>query len=172
MKKKLLLLLLLLGLMFPTLAHAQLMETDKDITVTFHIDPNDHPLPGKPATLYFQFYDISNKFDLAKCNCVVTVTEHGQQVFSQAVTHNEKKGSDWDTHIPYTFQQKADYQVAVVGEPMVVNAFQPFKTSWGVTVEPGQLPQKPVDHTPLYFMIGIIGIPTVAILLCLLATRL
>src|SRR5258706_11840759 len=133
----------LLGLLFlivtlsmpnPTLAHFE--KTDKTISAELHVDPNDNPIPGEQAFLYFLFGDSTNRFSLSECNCLLTISESGKQIYSQMVIYKlDPHPNIWGTRIPYIFPSRDIYHLTLTGKPKALNEFQPSSVSWDFRVE-------------------------------------
>jgi len=129
MKKLLLILALLL---LPATASAHILKTDGTIGAILHIDPDDAPKPGSPATLYFSFKDTASKFQSAYCICAIEIDQNGQKVASQDLSFLE--GTD-NANVAFTFPKQAVYQVVVSGRPQPGISFQSFQLTYAVRVE-------------------------------------
>lgn len=170
MKKTLLSIFVIVSffLFMPQQTFAHFPATDGDMTVTLHVDPNDDPLPGQQAHLYFLFNDKSKKFRLANCTCTVSIsyTEQGKQPYTQQLIENkDSKPSIWGANIPYIFPERNVYHIVLTGKPTTANTFKPFTVSWYFrvdTINPGlvQQPQGPSDIEQLLGALGavIIGL--------------
>jgi hypothetical protein len=173
--KKILLSILFLTLLYffvPQTVHAHFPATDKEIYAILHVDPNDSPIPGEQANLYFliTFGKSIKTFYLNQCNCVVTVTEEGKQIFQQQILDkNTPKNSIWGANVPFVFPQRDVYHIALSGKPLPGYTFQPFTVSWNFRVDEyppisapalqlQSLQKQQSDPTFVYFAIGFLGI--------------
>jgi len=121
----------------PLVTFAHFEETDGSISVTLHVEPNDNPQPDKKANLYFLFEDTAKKFELNKCNCIVTVNEQGKQIFQKRLTELKSRHfSIWGTYIPFIFPHNDVYHIALTGKPLTNNIFSPFSVSWDFRADP------------------------------------
>lgn len=149
----------------PETTYAHFLATDKNIGVVFHVDPDDDPIPGQSANLYFLFGDKTHRFNLATCHCIVNVTEQGKQIFSQPlITKKTNKPSVWGTSIPFTFPNRDVYSITIQGTPVETNAFQSFTISWDFRVDQHEVlgvstQASHDDPTFIYFAIGFLSIP-------------
>jgi len=117
----------------PPRVFAHFLNTVEDMGITLHVDPDDDPIPGKQANLYFLF---SNNFNLGACSCTITIKEQGKQIFQQQLIEEKaSKPSIWGTNMPYIFPRNDVYQIIINGQPKIKNAFQPFQTSWYFDVD-------------------------------------
>jgi hypothetical protein len=157
--------------LLPQMAYAHFPATDGEITAILHVDPNDSPIPGAQANLYFLITFGSSKktFYLNQCNCVVTVSEEGKQIFQQQLADNKTpKNSIWGANVPFVFPQRDVYHIALSGKPLSGYTFQPFTVSWNFRVD--EYPsisvpalklhslQKQSDPSFIYFIVGFFGI--------------
>lgn len=153
---------------FPLSVYAHFPRTDKSMTVTLHVDPNDDPIPGQQATLYFLFSDATKKFQLRNCTCAVSISEQGKQIYQQMpIEKRYTHPSIWGTSIPYIFPKRDVYHIMLTGTPVHPNDFQPFTLSWDFRVD--QYPiTSPFDDVSgmvkifLYIIGGIIGLSLLA----------
>jgi len=156
---------LLIAIIFflPRTAYAHFTESDGSMAVTLHVDPNDDPIPGKKTNLYFLFKDTTKVFHITDCNCVVTVTEQGKQIFQKPL--NEQKSPHlaiWGTFVPIVFPKNDTYHIAVSGKSRTQDAFTPFSVFWNFRVDPANPgivdddnPAQPSDLTVLIISWGI-----------------
>jgi len=156
---------LLINLLFffiVTPAEAHFPAKDGDMTVTLHVDPNDDPIPGKQAHLYFLFTDASNKFKLANCTCTVSVAEEGTSTHMQQQlnAYQSNKPSIWGASMPYTFPERNVYHIVLSGKPKKESEFEPFTVSWYFrvdTINPG-LTQRRLGPSDIEVLLGAFGI--------------
>lgn len=117
--------------------YAHFPKTDGDMTVTLHVDPNDDPIPGKSANLYFLFDEGGRSFGVSDCSCTVSIYEQGKRISKKAlVVNDDKPPSIWGLRLPYVFPQSDVYQIVLTGKPRTVESFQPFTLSWYFRVDP------------------------------------
>jgi hypothetical protein len=116
----------------PTWAHVE--SHDRKIGAILHIDPDDDPIVGQPATFYFEFKDQNNKFQPAKCNCVFLVSENGNVLYTNSLTAGNSNPTLDNLSQSFTFPQKDVYQVQVKGTPLTPNDFQSFTLNYDVRV--------------------------------------
>ncbi len=137
-------LFLIVMLSMPNLAGAHFEKTDKTISAELHVDPNDNPIPGEQAFLYFLFGDSTNRFSLSDCNCSLTISEAGKQIYKQMVVYRlDPHPNIWGTRIPYVFPARDVYHLTLTGKPKTLNAFQAFSISWDFRVEQYPKNQQP-----------------------------
>ena len=133
---------------FPQTIFAHVLQTDGSIGVVFHTDPDDDPIAEQPTAFFFHIKDRQNKFSFEKCQCEVTVSEHGKTINTQTIT----KGST-----TYTFPKEDNYKVIFSGQPKTNEDFQKFALTYDVSVTHDNKPQviqKPsTNATQFPFMI-------------------
>jgi hypothetical protein len=147
----------------PVVIYAHFPATDGDMTATLHVDPNDDPVPTKQANLYFLFSDKTKKFVLAKCNCIVTVSEHGDQLYQKPLIADTGT-SIWSARTSFVFSNRDVYQISLKGEPKTKNAFQPFNLQWNFRVDQYP-PISPLNNSFIIF--GLIIVVGIVIFLCI-----
>jgi len=114
---------------------AHVLKTDGSIGAVMHIDPDDDPIAGQPATFFFELKDKQNQFKAADCNCTVTITQNDKQLYSAALFQS---GSASDINTPvfsYTFPEKSIYTVILKGVPATAGEFQSFTLTYDVRVD-------------------------------------
>jgi len=150
--------LICIGLIvFGAMAHhalAHVLKSDGDIGAVVHIDPEDDPIVGQPATFFFDFKDRTNKFSLGACTCTASITNRGQEVFSAPLA-GVGSGSELSPFFQYTFPEKSLYTVVVSGKPNVEGAFQPFTLRYDIRVEREQetAPSSATPNHTLHYII-------------------
>jgi hypothetical protein len=140
----------------PSVVFAHVLKSDGDIGAIIHIDPEDSPIVGQPATFFFEFKDKTNKFTVPQCDCTVTIANRGQQVLSQPLTSSNSSLNS--PAFQYTFPEKSLYTVVVAGSPKAGANFQSFSLSYDIRVDRGgdtaaPVQQKP-NHTAHYIIFG------------------
>ncbi len=139
-------------------AQAHVLKTDGTISVVLHVDPNDDPVPGENANLYFSIKDTTGKFTLKECNCTVVISESGKVVFSSPVTNTGGSAS-----LVYSFPKRDVYTIQLTGFPLNTNQFDPFTVSYIFRVEKELPVQSSHADTFIYYILiggglsGIIG---------------
>ncbi len=124
------------SLMFPLQnALAHVLKTDGSIGAVIHINPEDDPIAGQESGFFFEFKDTKNAFSPAKCNCIFSVKQNGQELNSQSLFQNSSSPSLEDVSVYYTFPQKGIYTVSVSGTPITQDDFEPFNLNWDIRVE-------------------------------------
>lgn len=164
--------ILLLGFAFlfvPRIAYAHFYAIDKTITVILHVDPNDSPVPEENATLYFDIGDATKRFKLTNCDCILTITEGGKQLYQSAIKEQKDKNfSIWGSNVPFIFPQRDVYHIMLSGKPLSGSTFQSFTVAWYFRVDQyppvspvilqTQALHKQSDPTFIYFAVGFVSI--------------
>jgi hypothetical protein len=140
MKKDLLFVFAFVAVFFaivvPRLAFAHFPSTDKNITVIFHVEPDDDPNPGNPATLFFDIQDLQKKFQYSNCDCTVTITRGGKKIFQKKLdVLKNAKPSIFGASLSFTFPYRDIYYVKLSGKPSSSDNFQSFNVSWDFRVD-------------------------------------
>jgi hypothetical protein len=136
MKKSVLFLILsviFLGIAKPAEAH--FLATDGNIGAILHVDPNDSPVAGSQASFFFEFKDKQNKFKPENCNCTFEIDENGKTIFYQLLFQSNSNPNLSNASVFYTFPRIDVYEIKVVGNPEIPNAFQPFTLKWYFRVD-------------------------------------
>lgn len=94
-------------------ALAHFPATDKQMTVTLHVDPNDQPIAGQPAVLNFIYDDQQGKFNSQKCDCRVAIYDQGTQVFS-GLSDPDSTGV-YGGNLSYMFSKAGAYTINLSG---------------------------------------------------------
>lgn len=108
-----------LGLLVPAITSAHVLETNNTVGVVIHVDPDDDPIVGQPATFFLDFKDRENKFKLEQCDCKVSITKDSKEVFNLPLTTSS---------FSFIFPGKGAYQIKVIGKPPKEDEdlFKPF----------------------------------------------
>jgi hypothetical protein len=106
---------------------AHVLKVDGTIGAVLHIDPNDSPEAGTPASIFFDLKDSSGKFSIEKCACAVTITENGKTVFTRNLISLAA--------VTFTFPEIGLYDVSLSGLPKDGASFDAFKLSYDIRVE-------------------------------------
>jgi hypothetical protein len=128
-----LILLLTFSIFLPLQVHANVSQTDGNIGVVMHIDPDDGPVAHEQSTLSFEFNDKQNKFSANLCNCVFSIKKNGQIIYAQSLLTTDSPKLI-EAAVRYTFPAIGFYQVVISGTPKNPNAFQPFTFTYEVQV--------------------------------------
>ncbi len=135
MKKVVLVLILLMPVL--SLNHeagAHELATDNQISATLHVDPDDNPLPGQPAHLYFIISDDSGRFHLSDCQCNLTISREGQEVYyAPLLAPDGSRPTIYDASVAFTFPTNGQYLLTVDGQP-TGRQFQAFNLAWRFSV--------------------------------------
>ena len=119
-------------LAYPALAHQ--LSTDGSYSVTMHINPYDDPKLNDPSTLLFEINDSSNKYQDANCDCDIAISLNGKTLASGPLQpYKDSQPSIFSLSFPFTFAQKADYNVEVTGQPKQSGQFSGFKVGFVAT---------------------------------------
>lgn len=146
MKRIAVILAIFAGLLIPVAAEAHVLKTDGQIGAVLHIDPNDDPIIGQPATFYFDIKDKQQKFSLDKCDCRFVVAQDGKELANQAF--------DQTTLPTYTFTAAGVYQVVASGQPISGSTFQQFKLAYDLRVSRSS---REKTHGTVVYPIGVVA---------------
>lgn len=124
-----------LGLTAAHAASAHFYLTDGSITVLLHMDPDDDPIVGQPATIHFQITDKTNKFTPANCDCSVIVSEYnGPQILSSSLSAPPPP-SIYEFGQKIIFPIKDIYLVTMTGQPKKAGEFSKFKVVYDFRID-------------------------------------
>jgi hypothetical protein len=138
MKRLALFLCTFLFLTSASLVSAHITVSDGDVDVFVHIDPDDQPIPGEPATFFISIDDQKHTFDIKKCDCALTITQNEKKIFHQALTPTGNTYSNGVEGVVFSFPKEGIYQIAIGGVPTEKNLFQPFTINYNLRIENGQ----------------------------------
>ncbi len=121
--------------MYAAKAQAHFSVTDKNITVTLHMDPDDDPIISQESALHFEIYDTANKFNAADCNCTVIVLEGSKQLLRASPEALDPAHSIYSFDQKFIFPEKGLYTIKINGAPRTSGAFQNFAASYDFRVD-------------------------------------
>lgn len=122
-------------LLIPVNVYAHVLQTNGTIGAVMHVDPNDDPTSGQPATISFTFKDTADKFTPQNCDCHVKILENGSTIYAQPIFQNTQTPSTANASVIYTFPQPDVYQIVVTGAPITKNGFQSFTLTFAIRTE-------------------------------------
>ena len=118
-------------------ASAHTYKTEGTITVLMHSNPDDDPIVGQAAALFFQITDSANKFDATKCDCNLVISKQNQELFRGSLLRIDNAPTIYGFTKPFTFPEKAVYSITVTGKPTTANLFQSFEVNYDLRVDRG-----------------------------------
>jgi hypothetical protein len=139
-------------------AYAHGTEKDNDISVIYHIDPNDKAVAGKPSTVYFFVTDKDNQYDDSKCDCRVTIMLGDKTVLNKVIHEKDYLGDPTSIATKFIFPKLGTYHVSIDAKPQKEGQFQPFRLSYVTNITTGTSVSSISMHT-------IIGVGTGFILI-------
>lgn len=181
---------------FANSALAHVYSSDGPINVTLHIEPDDDPIIGSPATLFYTIADKESKFTTSLCNCTVSISESGKQIFHQTIATSSAETSMTAPNsaqmqmtgpntfdVSYTFPRAAVYTILLTASPTAPGAFHAFTSSFDFRVTrqgsspsaSAALTNSPIDWTPILeggAIMLLFLIPVVMVLIKFLRSRL
>ena len=105
---------------------AHFLAVDGSIGATLHIDPDDSPVAGQPATFYFDIADRANRFTLANCQCQASLSQAGHELIRSSIGQ---------PGFSYVLPRPDVYTVHLKGTPKKTGDFEPFTISWEVRAD-------------------------------------
>ncbi len=110
------------------------VQSEDEIEVTLHINPDDNPIIGEPAKIYFQFDDPENIIAPQTCNCMVSIFLNNEELISQSLfLENEQTGFDTPS-LTFVFPEKGLYQIKVTGSPINNEDFSGFASEYSLRI--------------------------------------
>lgn len=128
-------LLVFLGLVIVTtqIAYAHVLKYDGTIGAVLHVNPDDDPIVGQPTNFFFEFKDKEGKFKPEYCNCKVTITTEGKEVYSGDLFETVSNPDLTNASFSFVFPSKNIYKITVHGVA-TDNSFQEFTLVYDVRV--------------------------------------
>lgn len=131
----------------PVLAHT--IETDGNVGVLFHIEPHHNPKAGEPSQAWFALTKKGgDSISIDQCNCQLTVYSEQQVVAQPAL---QGIAIEQYTKVPaatIVFPKAGVYQLKLQGKPKDGDAFNAFRVSYEVVVQPGTQTASPTPPAP------------------------
>jgi hypothetical protein len=125
----------------PVLAHT--VETNGDVGVTFHIEPNHNPRAGETARAWFALTRAGGQLiPLEQCDCQLTVYSQPSSPGNSPILQPSLKAIATEQYqgIPgadIVFPEAGAYQLELSGKPTSGASFQPFMLKYNVNVVAG-----------------------------------
>jgi hypothetical protein len=140
----------------PAAAHT--VKTGADIAATFHLEPSHNPRAGEPATVWFALTKLRGEIvPLQDCDCQLQVQQSGKSIDTsidtsidpsiaqpilKAISVEQYQGIPGSEVV---FPSVGIYNLEISGKPKEGHAFEPFKFTYQVTVQPGNPPSASPD---------------------------
>jgi len=120
----------------PSLSFAHTLKTHSTVGALFHVDPNDQPIAGMPATIYIELQDKSNLLTTDNCNCKLVISMLDKEVFAAPIF--QPGSASLATKTAFTFPEAGVYTVSLEGEP--TDGIEPFDLDYEVEVKANNNP--------------------------------
>lgn len=130
-----LLLLITIGLAAATPVQAHVLKTNGSIGAVLHIDPDDSPIVGQSATLFFEFKDKEKHFTTDQCECTATIQRDGRVLATEPVTGSATESRLTSSSFSFIFPITGVYVIQLAGQPTTSGTFQTFTLSYDVRVD-------------------------------------
>lgn len=135
---------ILCALLAPVSVSAHETKTIGSLSVLLHMEPQDSPVVGEEAKLYFAFTDANEKFNLAQCECVFEITK-GKNTLNRNTLMSADALFGLNVALAnFTFPNKGIYMVSLEGSARD-GSFESFAISYGVRIERENTEESPVD---------------------------
>lgn len=120
---------LTLALVCAGVASAHEPQSNNGVTVTLHVDPDDAPVAGQPATVLFEEVRVGKgtTFTWRTCACTLTVAGGAGTTLSKGPASRVNR---------FTFPEPVAYQLALAGRVKRGTAWKAFKVAWALRAEP------------------------------------
>jgi hypothetical protein len=124
--------LLVVGFTQPVAAHE--LKISNGTSAVLHVLPNDQPVAGDTSEMDFSFGASKSGFELATCDCSVSVTtDAGKTLVKKLPLTPSAPGATLTSVVPYTFTKAGVYDVLVRGKA-TAGQFKDFSLDYDVTV--------------------------------------
>lgn len=143
-----------MGLSEPAFAHN--VQTSGNVAALFHIDPNHNPKAGEPSKVWFALTKQGGEaIAVDQCNCQITVYRNQQVLFEPPLSPLNAESYQALPSAVVLFPKEGLYQVEIKGSPKQEGAFEAFKFTYDVTVQPGKTAQlTPTAESPLSLVLN------------------
>lgn len=129
---------LVLYISFSTSAYAHFTQENENVSVLFHINPDDSPVANhRDSSLYFRVSDKHGMFTGDLCNCFVSISQNGRQLHKERIFDEAVKDRT-STIVPYIFSKKGIYQIYITASPKNKDDFKPFSFVFDLRVDKDQ----------------------------------
>jgi hypothetical protein len=139
-----------MGLSAPAFAHN--VKTSGNVAALFHVAPQHSPKAGEPSKVWFALTKQGGEeISLDQCNCQITIYRDQKVVFEPPLSPLNAERYQALPSAVVLFPKEGIYQVEIKGTPKQDGAFESFKFSYDVTVQPGKMSQQitPTSESPL-----------------------
>jgi hypothetical protein len=123
---------------WPLAAAAHVNETSGSITALLHVKPDDKPVAGQAAELWFNFDDSKNKFAAPACDCRIVIKQGNRTLVDRPIAAREKQ-SQQVIRVDYVFPYQAAYDVALMGSSRQTDGFKNLELDYTVVVDRGTI---------------------------------
>ena len=126
------------GIVHRVAAHQ--VRVAEDIGGTLHIEPNDRPVAGEEALIWFALTRRGGiSLQLEECDCGVRVLQMPLTDRPEVLASPELRAVEAENYrgIPgadVTFPEAGAYAISISGEPVEANDFEPFELTFDVIV--------------------------------------
>jgi hypothetical protein len=142
------------------LAHQ--LAQDGSISAFLHVAPSDNPKPSAQNNLEVYFNDEQFKFNMADCDCRITVVQGVKQLLNSRLAAAAGRTGTAQVYLP---KNNFSYGVIVTGIPKNSSAFQPFRLNFDIDVgNPASAPKNNQDYWAAGLSLIFIGAPAFAVM--------
>lgn len=156
----------LLVFLCPMAANAHILESNNTVGAVMHVDPEDDPYVGEPATLFFEFKDKEREFNLDNCECTLAIHLQKDTIVKDKIFPESDTNTTTGTYT-YRFPKKGVYVLVIDGKPRTKENFHPFTLEYEIQVSHMRAPTITplpssytfgLSHDASYFIGGFVGI--------------
>jgi hypothetical protein len=129
---------------YPLIAHT--VKTSSNVAATFHLEPSHNPKAGEKSIAWFALTKAGGEIiPLGDCDCQLALLQSGTPIAAGAMKPIDAEQYKDIPGGEVVFPKVGIYTLELVGQPKTGDAFKPFKLSYEVTVQPGQVRAAKVD---------------------------
>src|SRR5688572_20253797 len=125
---------LLVELLLAAPTDAHILERNETIGAVLHIDPDDDPIVGIPATIFLDITDPTGHLHPETCTCTVRVLRERTVIHEQSA-FDPSRGSALVAVATFTFPERAVYEIELTGEPKAEASFPVFTLKYPIRVQ-------------------------------------
>ncbi len=137
--------LLMLGCLIPGPLWAHETKTAGQFSVLLHMEPQDSPVIGEPAQLFFAVSKAAGELYVDECGCSVTIKRAGKIISTPMLNHADVLYGSNVGVAETIFSTAGLYQVTFVAKPVKTNPFEPFELTFNVRIERQSLTEAPIN---------------------------